>query len=97
MGRFDISKRAIDHFFYLNDDREGPASLWTAATAWRPILGEKKVPIAIDGGGNPFVLDISTTPPMVSACLHDEGFAFVALAPSFGEFIDHLELDPDMV
>ena len=97
MGRTDIAKRAVDHFFYLNEDQEGPASLWAAARAWRPTLGEKRVPIATDGGGNPFVLDTATTPPKVSTCLHDEGFALVEVAASFSEFIDNLELDPDMI
>jgi len=97
MGRTDIAKRSVDHFFYLNEDREGPASLWAATKAWRSILSEKQIPIAADGGGNAFVLDMAATPPRVLACIHDEGFALVEMAPSFGEFIDHLEIDPDMI
>ena len=97
MGRRDIAMRAINRFSYLNEDQESPAGLWAAARAWRPILGEKQIPIAADGGGNPFILDMSTTPPRVSACLLDEGLARVEIAPSFSEFIDGLELDPDMI
>ena len=97
MGRRDIAMRAINRFFHLNEDQESPASLWTAARTWRPILGEKQIPIAADGGGNPFILDMSTSPPTVSACLDDEGLARVEISPSFSEFIDSLELDPDMI
>lgn len=97
MGRSDIAKRSVDRFFYLNEDRSGPTGMWAAARAWRPNLGKKQIPIATDGGGNPFVLDMSYTPPRVLACLHDEGFSMVEIATSFGDFIDNLELDPDMI
>jgi hypothetical protein len=97
MGRRDISVRAINRFFYLNEDQESLAGLWAASRAWRPILGEKQIPIAADGGGNPFVLDMSTVPPKVSAYLLDDGLVRVDIAPSFGEFIDGLVLDPDMI
>ena len=97
MGRHDIAMRAVSRFFYLNEDQESLEGLWANARTWRPILGEKQIPIADDGGGNLFILDMSTTPPKVSACLHDEGFVRVEIARTFGEFIDGLELDPDMI
>ena len=78
-------------------ENEGPLSLWAVARAWRTSLGEKRIPIATDGGGNPFILDMSDSIPKVSICLHDEDFTVVEVAASFSEFIDHLELDPDMI
>ena len=97
MRRTDIAALSVDHFFYLDEDREGPLSLWAVARAWRTSLGEKRIPIATDGGGNPFILDMSDSIPKVSICLHDEDFTVVEVAASFSEFIDHLELDPDMI
>ncbi len=97
LERRDIAMRAINRFFYLNEDQESPASLWAAARAWRPILGEKQIPIAADGGGNPFVLDLSEATPKVAAYLLDEGLVRVEIAPSFSDFINRLESDPDMI
>ena len=97
MGRTDIAMRSIDHFFYLNEEKEGPESLWSVARAWRSTLGEKLVPIATDGGGNPFVIDMTATPPKILVCLHDEDFALVEIARTFVDFIDRLEVDPDMI
>lgn len=96
-GRLDLAERGVDRFYYLNEDREGASSLWAATTAWRSILKTKMIPIAVDGGGNPFVLDLAVAPAKVLACLHDEGFSLVEMASSFEEFIDNLELDPDMI
>ncbi len=64
---------------------------------WVSILGDNRVPFAVDGGGNPFVLDLNSTPPSVNACLHDENYILVDLAPSFASFIDALSIDPDMI
>jgi cell wall assembly regulator SMI1 len=97
MGRTDIAKRSVNHFFFLNEDKESPASLWAAARAWRSMLGEKQLPFAADAGGNPFFIDLTTNPSEVFACLLDEDFARVRLAPSFSDFIDSLEADPEMI
>lgn len=95
MGRTDIHEWGVNHFLYLNEDREGWESLWAVTAEWRPILGDTWVPIAMDGLGNPFALDTATTPPTVWGCLHDEDFALVEMASSFEDFIDRLELDPE--
>jgi cell wall assembly regulator SMI1 len=97
MGRTDIAEWAINHFLYLNEDRNGPESLWRAAKEWRPILGEKQIPFAADGGGDPFVLDLVATPARVVGSLIDEGFALVEIAASFSDFIDRLEFNPDYI
>lgn len=97
MGRSDIASRSIDHFYYLDDDREGAASLWSATKAWHSILGKNYLPFAVDGGGNPFVFDLTAMPHAIKACLHDEQFALVDMAKSFDQFIDALKLDPDMI
>ncbi len=96
MGRTDIAERAINRFFYLNDDRNGTESLWITTKRWRPTLGAKQIPIAADGGGNPFVLDLRATPPRVVTYIVSEGYKLRKLASSFSEFIDRLELDPNM-
>jgi hypothetical protein len=51
----------------------------------------------MDGGGNQFFLDLTTSPPAVKVCVHDENFSIVDIAPSFESFIDGLSLDPDMI
>lgn len=97
MGRTDIDDWGVNHFCYLDEDREGVESLWVETKYWRPILGEKQIPFAADGGGNPFILDLVATPSRVVGCLVDEDFALVELAASFEEFIDRLELDQDYI
>lgn len=97
MSRRDIAEWAVNHFLYLNDDRDGAESLWRATKYWQTILGEKQIPIAADGLGDPFVLDLVSTPPKVVGCICSEDFAVVEIAHSFGDFIDRLELDPDYI
>ena len=55
------------------------------------------LPFAADGGGSPFVLDLTVSPAAVKACVHDENFLIVDLAPTFEAFIDGLHIDPDMI
>lgn len=97
IGRPGVARRSVDHFYYLNDDRAGNNSLWVAMRTWRVVLGDKAIPFAEDGGGNPFFLDLDTHPPKVRTCLHDENFTVVDIAPSFVEFIDSLVSDPEMI
>jgi cell wall assembly regulator SMI1 len=93
-GRTDIDEWGVNHFFYLNEDRNGTASLWAATKYWQSILGERKIPFAQDAGGNAFVLDLDAVPPRVVVCIHAD-FETVEIADSFAEFIDRLEIDPD--
>jgi hypothetical protein len=97
MGRTDVEEWGVNHFLYLNEDRDGTESLWMETKYWQSILGEKQIPIAEDGGGNAFVFDLVATPPRVVVCIHDEDFALVELASSFVDFIDRLELNPDYI
>lgn len=74
-----------------------PANLWAAIYAWRPILGEKALPIALDPFGNVFFMNMNESPPGVHACIHDEEFRTVPVAPSFESFIDSLGRNPDLI
>jgi hypothetical protein len=88
---------AIDRFYFLDDDRYSELGLWKAMEHWRPILGDDALPIATDGGGNQFFLDLAATPPSVKGCVHDERFAIVEIARSLEAMLDALAADPDAV
>ncbi len=88
---------AVNRFHHLDDDTRSTNSLWWATETWRPILGEDALPFAGDGVGNEFFLDLTTTPPAVKLCIHDDEFRIVNLASSFEAFIDGLTLDPDAI
>jgi hypothetical protein len=96
IGRPGAARRSVDHFYHFGDDKNSPSNIWNATEVWRPIIGNMAVPFAVDGGGNPFVLDFSKAPPSARACVHDEDFEVVDIAPSFSRFIDRLGTDPDM-
>lgn len=88
---------AVNRFFHLCEDRSAPDSLWVAMRRWRSQLGTQAVPFASDAGGNPFFLDLTETPPRVKACVHDNNWAIVDLAPTFGVFVDSLSVNPDYI
>ncbi len=91
-GRF-----AVNRFYSLTDDRDDAEGMWWATEQWRPILGAGALPFADDGGDNQYFLDLTQTPHRVFICLHDENFATVELAASLDDFIDRLEIHPDMI
>jgi len=97
VGRPDAASWSVDRLYHLNDDRASHLGLWKATEVWRPILGPNALPFADDGCGNPFFLDLRFSPAPVRACIHDEGFRTVDIAPSFDVFIDRLKLDPEMI
>jgi hypothetical protein len=86
----------VDTFYHLGSG-EDTESLQYAISAWQPVLGSRALPFAKDGGGNQFFLDLSSNPPPVRFCLHDEGFRILDVAPSLEEFLSRLSLDPDMI
>jgi len=88
---------SIDTFFHLTSDDFGTESMWYAVKHWRPILGDFALPFGQDGGGNQFFLDLSVDPPRVNLCLHDESMRILNISASFEEFVNSLELDPDMI
>jgi hypothetical protein len=88
---------AVNWFYHLDRDEASATSLWAAMRQWRPVLGKEAVPIASDGGGNQFFLDLHTNPPRVKVCVHDEQFSIVDIAPAFEVFIERLAQDPDMI
>ncbi|MFO0966220.1 MAG: SMI1/KNR4 family protein [Gemmataceae bacterium] len=87
----------VSRFYFLNDDRDDLEGLWGASKAWRGALHRNIVPIADDDGGNQILLLFDRKPPSVELCIHDEGMRLVHVADSFGEFIDMLTEDPDMI
>lgn len=87
----------VNRFYFLDDDRSDSESLWWNAEAWQPTLGRRIFPIADNGGGDQIVLNVSTDPPSVQVCVHEEEFALLDVADSFGEFIDMLHEDPDLL
>lgn len=97
IGRPGAAGWGVNRFYHLSDDKNSPSSLWRNTQEWRHVLGEGKFPFAGTGGGDVFVLDLTTSPPSVKGCVHEEGFRLVDIAPSFEAFIDALELDPDMI
>jgi len=96
-GRPEAERWSVGHFYYLSPDHTGTRSLWRAVETWRPILGERALVFAADGGGNQFFLDLSKSPAPVAVCVHDESFAVVSLTSSFAQFVDALSTDPDMI
>lgn len=90
-GQFGVSR-----FYHLTDDDHGIESLWYATRYWRPILGKNALPFAFDGGNKQFFLDMAMSPPMVKLWVTDEARA-VDIAASFEQFIDLLEIDPEMI
>ena len=90
-GQFGVSR-----FYHLDDHDHGSESLWYATEHWRPILGKDALPFAFDGGNKQFFLDLAVCPPAVKLWVGDELRA-VDIAPSFEQFIDSLDMDPDMI
>ena len=54
------------------------------------------IPIATDGRGNQVLIDFDQ-PSSIELCIHDEAMALIHVADSFGEFVDMLTTDPDMI
>jgi hypothetical protein len=96
-GRPGATGWAVNRFYHLDHDRTSTGSLWRAMEIWRPILGDQALPIATDGGGNLFFIDLRTASAAVKVCVHDDDFTIVDLAPSFQAFIDGLSENPDMI
>ena len=59
---------------------------------YRPLLGDKALPFAADGAGNPFFLDLSENPAPVVIWQHDGECDEVDIADSFSDFIDRLDI-----
>jgi len=92
----DEGDYAVDHFFHLSSDRECWESYWKAMETYQPLLGDKALPFAADGGGDPFFLDLNETPAPVMLYRHDGEYDREKLADSFGEFIDRLDIRTDL-
>ena len=97
INRPEAARWAVDHFYFLDNNKTSCESLWSAMEEWRRVLGEGILPFAEDGGGNQFLLDLRLSPAAVKICVHDEHFAILNIAPSFESFIDGLSVDPEYV
>jgi hypothetical protein len=97
LDSFGASPWAVNELYHLDYDRSVTDSLWVAMDTWRPILGNRALPFAEDGGGNQFFIDLATSKAAVKVCVHDDNFAIIDLAPSFQAFIDGLSFDPDYI
>lgn len=87
----------VNRFYHLTGDKSDLEGLWRASKEWQPVTSKKHVPVANDGGGNQILLSYESTPPSVKLCLHNQGFRLLHVADSFGQFIDLLAEDPDMI
>lgn len=96
VGSDENDKWAVNRFYCL-DAQADVDGLWQAAKEWAPVLGERRIPIAGDGGGNQIFLDFASNPPSVKLCIHDAQFKVRPIAESFEAFLDLLSEDPDMI
>lgn len=87
----------VNRFYHLGNDKDDINGLWRATTEWQAAVGKNIVPVANDPGGNQVMLRFDSSPPSVVVCVHDEDFRMIPTADSFGEFIDLLCEDPDMI
>jgi hypothetical protein len=90
----DPSNYAVINRFYSFAD-ERIENIRSAISRWGKTLGPRALPIAKDGGGNQFYLNLSDSIPSVWLYLHDEGGARILLSRSFEEFISGLAPIPD--
>ena len=97
VGLSESSLWGVDSFYYLDKNQDDVEGLWRATFEWRAATGRNVVPVAHDPGGNQIVLDFDSDEPAVLLCLHDEDYRMIPVAKSFGEFIDLLCEDPEMI
>ena len=96
-GSEDANSFAVNCFYFLTEDREADYSLWQAIRTWRPYIGPNALPFAEDGGGNILFLDLSSDPPPVKVCWHDENFKVGEMTPSLEALVDGLCENPDYI
>ena len=82
IDRRDVGLWSINRFYYLDGRKNLSEILWHETTHWRPVLGEKAVRFAENGCGDQFFLDLSTSPPCVKLCIHDDQFKIIDIASS---------------
>lgn len=82
---------SVDHFYSITNDYLYEDGIFAVHRQWMSVIGLQCVPIAVDGGGNQFVLDFSDVPPSVGVVIHDESFRLVKLSRTFAQFIDALK------
>lgn len=87
---------AVDHFYHLSEE-EDSESLWVATRTWRPVLGNRAVPIASDGGGNQVFLDLDENPVMVKLAIAEGALSIRDVSRDFEQFLDLLHTNPDFI
>jgi len=88
------SSFTVDWFYtFSNPNVE---NIETAINRWGNVLGRMMLPIARDGGGNQFYLNLNDDVPTVWIYLHDSGER-IELSRSFLEFLSALADHPDFI
>lgn len=97
IGMNESGRLSINRFYRLDENRCDTEGLWRVMKVWKPILGHGLLPVASDGGGNQFVLDLRANACGVYFCIHDEKFLLQHVSDSFGKLIDSLHINPDFI
>lgn len=90
------TKWTIDRFYFLSNEKTSFDCLWFKKEEWSSILGKHAIPIGRDGGGNQIYIDLKEN-GAIMLCIHDEGFRGIEISTDFGQFVDSLEADPEMI
>lgn len=88
---------SIDTIYFLDENEHSPDSVLVALDRWKTISGEKRLPIARDGGNNQIFLDFTSDPATVGLAIVDDGIFFRKISDNFEDFVDSLQSNPDFI
>jgi hypothetical protein len=97
MGLSEDIRWEVSRFYHLDGNEDDLEGLWASTREWQSVLSANIVAIGNDGGGNQLLLSFEKDPPTIKLCIHDEGMRVIDVANSFGEFVDMLSEDPEML
>ena len=95
VGVIEAIGDSIEDIFPLVDGQERSFDLFYFARIFADRLPRKVIPFAEDSSGNPFLLDLSRHPARVGILFCDEGNRLEWFSPSFSDFLDMLEPEPE--
>ena len=87
---------AINNFFHIGAEDDVESVEWNFQRKW-PGADGGVLPVARDGGGNLFALDLSRDPAPVLLWLHDASGKVLELASTFDDFLEGLQENPDYI
>lgn len=93
-----VGEWSVNNFFYVGDELNSTESVtWNYLHRWQGAA-RSLLPIAKDGGGNLFCLDLAygEDAPVI-IWIHDSPAGLQRLANSFEEFVDGLKENPDYI